>query len=86
MFGRIGPWVESGRGQTFCRQSRVGSGQRFARSGRVGPKKSDPRTTLRCVADKVLQHGLCIMWSALSTERASLLSLALISLISCDIL
>ena len=44
--GRVGP-----SGQTFCRQSRVGSGrvgsgQRFAGSGRVGSKKSDPWTTL----------------------------------------
>ena len=41
--GRVGPRV--GSGQTFCRQSRVGSGQRFA-AGRVGSKKSDPWTTL----------------------------------------
>ena len=33
-------------GQTFCRQSRVGSSQRFAGSGRVGFKESDPWTTL----------------------------------------
>ena len=32
----VGPRV--GLGQTFCRQSRVGSGQRFAGSGRVQEK------------------------------------------------
>ena len=39
----------AGLGQTFCRQSRVGSGQRFAGSDRVGFKKSGPWTTLRCI-------------------------------------
>ena len=35
-----------GRGQTICRQSRVGSGRVNVSPGRVGPKKSDPWTTL----------------------------------------
>ena len=45
MGGRVGPRVWSG--QTFCRQSQVGSGRVNVSPGRVGSKKSDPWTTLR---------------------------------------
>ena len=36
-----------GSGETFCRQSRVGSDRVNVSLGRVGSKKSDPWTTLR---------------------------------------
>ena len=45
--GRAAGRVESG--QTFCRQSRVGSSRVNVSPGRVGSKKSDPWTTLRWI-------------------------------------
>ena len=44
--GRVGAAGRVESGQTFCRQSRVGSGRVNGSPGRVGSKKSGPWTTL----------------------------------------